>query len=75
VGTQATTHTARGTLTLRGTSKPVDVTVVSTLRNGQVVVAGEIEIVFAEWEIPNPSIPGISTEDRGILEFNLVLRR
>lgn len=75
VGTQATTHTARGTLTLRGTSKPVDVTVISTLRNGQVVVAGEIEIVFAEWGIPNPSIPGISTEDRGILEFNLVLER
>jgi polyisoprenoid-binding protein YceI len=75
VGTQATTHAARGTLTLRGTSKPVDVTVVSTLRNGRVVVVGEIEIIFAEWEIPNPSIPGISTEDRGILEFNLVLER
>ena len=75
VGTQPTTHAARGTLTLRGTSKPVDVTVVSTLRNGQVAVVGEIEIVFADWGIPNPSIPGISTEDRGILEFNLVLRR
>ena len=75
VGTQATTHAARGTLTLRGTSKPVDVTVVSTLRDGRVAVVGEIEIVFADWAIPNPSIPGISTEDRGVLEFNLVLER
>ncbi|NBO80682.1 MAG: YceI family protein, partial [Actinobacteria bacterium] len=32
-------------------------------------------IAFAEWAIPNPSIPGISTEDRGVLEFNLVLER
>lgn len=69
------THQASGTLTLRGTSKPVDVTIVSTLRDGAVALVGEIEIVFAEWGIPNPSIPGISTEDRGVLEFSLVLER
>jgi polyisoprenoid-binding protein YceI len=71
----STTHSASGTLTLRGTSKPVDVTVVSTIRDGAIVLVGEIEIVLADWGIPNPSIPGISTEDRGILEFNLVLER
>ena len=32
-------------------------------------------IVFADWGIPNPSIPGISTEDSGVLEFSLVLGR
>lgn len=69
------THSASGTLTLRGINRSVDVTVVSTLRDGAVVLIGEIEIVFADWGIPNPSIPGISTEDRGILEFNLVLER
>lgn len=69
------THQASGTLTLRGTSKPVDVTIVSTVRDGAVALVGEIEIVFAEWGIPNPSIPGISTEDRGVLEFSLVLER
>jgi hypothetical protein len=62
-------------LTLRGASKSVEVTVISTVRDGRVSVVGEIPIVFAEWGIPNPSIPGISTEDAGVLEFNLVLER
>jgi hypothetical protein len=53
----------------------VEVTVISTVRDGRVSVVGEIPIVFAEWGIPNPSIPGISTEDAGVLEFNLVLER
>jgi polyisoprenoid-binding protein YceI len=69
------THAASGTLTLRGTSKPVDVNVVSTVRDGRIVLVGEIIIVFADWGIPNPSIPGISTEDSGVLEFSLVLGR
>lgn len=70
-----TPHLATGTLTLRGTSKPVDVNLVSSIRDGRIVIAGEVLIVFEEWGIPNPSIPGISTEDSGILEFSLVLER
>lgn len=69
------THQASGVLTLRGTNKAVEVTIVSAIRDGAVVLVGEIEIVFADWGIPNPSIPGISTEDRGVLEFSLVLER
>jgi hypothetical protein len=38
-------------------------------------VTGETTVTFGEWGIPNPSIPGISTEDFGILEFQLVLER
>jgi len=68
-------HTARGTLTLRGTTKTVELTVVSSVQNGRIVVVGEIPVIFSEWGIPNPSIPGITTEDTGILEFNLVLER
>ena len=68
-------HSASGTLTLRGTSKVVDLTVVSSVRDGRIVVVGEIPVVFEEWGIPNPSIPGISTEDSGVLEFSLVLER
>lgn len=68
-------HQASGVLTLRGTNKAVEVTIVSAIRDGAVVLVGEIEIVFADWGIPNPSIPGISTEDRGVLEFSLVLER
>ena len=73
--TASVSHTARGTLTLRGTSKPVEFTVASIVRDGRIVVIGEVPIVFAEWGIPNPSIPGITTEDAGVLEFNLVLER
>ena len=69
------THQANGSLTLRGVSKPVNVTIVSTVRDSQILLAGEIAVVFAEWAIPNPSIPGISTEDSGVLEFQLVLSR
>ncbi len=71
----STTHTARGALTLRGTTKTIDFTIASTVRDGRIVVIGETQIVFADWNIPNPSIPGISTEDFGVLEFNLVLER
>lgn len=70
-----TPHLATGTLSLRGTTKSVDVNLVSSVRDSTIVVAGEILIVFAEWGIPNPSVPGISTEDSGILEFSLVLGR
>jgi len=73
--TSTTTHNGTGTLTLRGTTRPVDVVVVSTIRDGNIVIAGEITIVFADWNIPNPSLPGISTEDSGLLEFQLVLER
>ncbi len=69
------THQASGSLTLRGVTKPVDVTIVSTVRDSQIVLAGEVAVVFADWSIPNPSIPGISTEDSGVLEFQLVLSR
>jgi len=69
------THQATGTLTLRGTSKSVEVSILSAVRDGSIVLVGQIPIVFAEWAIPNPSIPGISTEDSGLLEFNLVLGR
>ena len=69
------THQASGSLTLRGVTKPVSVTIVSTVRDSEILLAGEIAVVFADWSIPNPSLPGISTEDSGVLEFQLVLSR
>jgi len=73
--TTPTTNTASGELTLRGITKPVSVSVVGEVRDGRIVVTGELTVTFSDWEIPNPSIPGISTEDFGILEFQLVLER
>jgi hypothetical protein len=45
------------------------------LTGGTVEVVTSLEIVFAEWGIPEPSLPGIRVEDRGVLEVLLLLRR
>ena len=71
----STTNTASGELTLRGTTKPISISVIGEVRDGRIVVTGETTVTFGEWGIPNPSIPGISTEDFGKLEFQLVLER
>jgi hypothetical protein len=38
-------------------------------------VAGNITIVFDEWSIPEPGLPGISVDPQGLLEFALVFTR
>ena len=69
------THKVQGSLTLRGTTKLVELEIIGTVRDKRLALTGEITIVFADWGIPNPSIPGISTEDSGVLEFQLNLDR
>lgn len=66
---------ATGDLTLRGTTKSVTIPLTATLTAAGIEVRGEYEVVFADWQIPDPSLPGISTEDRGILEFALIAAR
>lgn len=66
---------ATGDLTLRGTTKTVTIPLTATLTPAGIDVRGEFEVVFADWQIPDPSLPGISTEDRGILEFALIAVR
>lgn len=66
---------ASGDLTLHGTTKPVTFDVEALHTSGKIQVSGSIPIVFADWGIPNPSNPAVSTEDHGELEFLLVLRR
>jgi polyisoprenoid-binding protein YceI len=69
------TASATGQLTLRGETRPVSFDV-SARRNGtDIEVNGTIPVVFADWGIPDPSRPGISTEDNGLLEFLLVFAR
>ncbi len=64
--------TARGELTLRGTTKPIDVALEARRANGQIQVLGNYTVVFSDWGIPSPSTAGISVEDRGLLELLLV---
>ena len=67
-GSDFTANTT-GTLTLRGVTKTVPVALTARLVDNVIEVNGSIEIVFAEWQIPDPSISAIVVEDRGLLEF------
>lgn len=66
---------ATGDLSLRGTSKSVTFPLEAELTDGAIRVAGRINIVFADWSIPNPGFGGITTEDNGDLEFLLTFTR
>ena len=38
-------------------------------------IVGTTDIVFADYGLPDPSAPGITTQDHGLLEFDLQLSR
>lgn len=63
------TETAVGDLTLHGTTKRVTVELTAKRTAAGIEVTGSIPITFADYEIPSPSLPGITTEDHGELEF------
>lgn len=67
--------TATGDLTLHGVTRNVTFTVEATFQSGRVGVLGQIPIVFADYDIPNPSNATIRTEDNGLLEFVLIFDR
>jgi polyisoprenoid-binding protein YceI len=69
VSTQAT-----GDLTLRGVTNPVTFDVIAKQENGLIGVQGSIPVVFADYQIANPSTGGITTEDHGLVEFVLVFQ-
>jgi polyisoprenoid-binding protein YceI len=62
-------------LTLRGTTRTLPIDISARRNGGLVELNGTIGIVFDEWGIPNPSTMGVTTDDRGDLEFLLVLAR
>ena len=69
----AVAATATGDLTLRGTTNPVTFDVQAQQTGGTIQVVGSTDIVFADYGIPDPSTTGISTQDHGLLEFDLHL--
>jgi polyisoprenoid-binding protein YceI len=64
-----------GELTLHGVTKTVDVNVAGQLVDGRIEVNGSIPIVFADWNIADPSGGPARTEDNGLLEFRLYFER
>jgi polyisoprenoid-binding protein YceI len=69
------TATATGDLTLRGVTRPVTFDVTAEYGTDRIGVLGSIPVRFADYDIPNPSTGGITTEDNGLLEFILVFER
>src|SRR5690606_32042646 len=64
--TVATTATVA--LTLRGVTREVPMDLEARHQGDRVEIVGSLLVVFDEWEIPNPSRPGIETADEGLLE-------
>ena len=69
------TATAVGELTLKGVTQTVTVDVTAQATGTSIGVLGNIPITFTDYGIDNPSNPGVSLEDEGIVEFVLVFER
>ncbi len=66
-------YTAHGNLTLHGTTRVVTFTLTAERKGAQIEVAGHIPVLFADYNIQNPSFAGfVTTQDHGLLEFLLV---
>jgi polyisoprenoid-binding protein YceI len=73
-------YTAHGQLTLHGTTRAVTFTLTaerSVAKGGaQIKVAGQIPVLFSDYNIQNPSFAGfVTTQDHGLLEFLLVFTK
>ncbi len=71
-------YTAHGQLTLHGTTRAVTFTLTAERTAGgtQLKVAGDIPVLFSDYNIQNPSLGGfVTTQDHGLLEFLLVLTK
>jgi len=62
---------ATGNLTLRGTTKAVTLDMQAQKAADTIQVVGNTNIVFADYGIPKPDSPGVTTQDHGLLEFDL----
>jgi polyisoprenoid-binding protein YceI len=71
-------YTAHGKLTLHGTTRAVTFTLTAERAAGgtQLKVAGDIPVLFSDYNIQNPSLGGfVTTQDHGLLEFLLVFTK
>jgi polyisoprenoid-binding protein YceI len=64
------TYGATGNLTLHGHTRPVTFSLQAERTSAGIEVSGSIPVVFADWDIPNPSFAGfVTTQNHGLLEF------
>jgi polyisoprenoid-binding protein YceI len=61
---------ATGSLTLHGHARPVTFSLQAERTAAGIEVSGSIPVVFADWDIANPSFGSfVTTQDHGLLEF------
>ena len=65
------TATATGDLTLHGVTQPVTFEITAVRGSRRIAVVGTVPVVFADYGIDNPSNGAVTTQDNGLLEFNL----
>ncbi len=69
-------YPAHGQLTLHGTTRAVTFTLTAERKGSQIEVAGDIPVLFSDYNIQNPSFAGfVTTQDHGLLEFLLVFTK
>jgi polyisoprenoid-binding protein YceI len=70
------TYTVTADLTLHGHTRTVTFPLSAERASGEIEVSGSIPVLFADWDIPNPSFTGfVTTQNHGVLEFLLKLAR
>jgi len=75
-GGQTKSYQATGDLTMHGVTKPVTFTLSAERLGSSIYVLADINIVFENWDIANPSFTGfVTTQDHGILEVLLHLTK
>jgi polyisoprenoid-binding protein YceI len=71
-----TAVTLKGSLTLHGVTKAISMPAEVTLKDGVLVVVGQVPIVFADYSISKPSSARVaSIEDNGIMEVQLYFKK
>ena len=71
----STTARARGTVTMHGVEKAVEIDVTARHNASTIEVLGSIPVVFSDYGIDNPSVGFVTTQDDGVIEFLLTLGR
>jgi polyisoprenoid-binding protein YceI len=67
------TITTKGSLTLHGTTKPIDLTLEAVRQGGIIAVAGSMNVTYANFGFSGPtSFAVLSVEDHGIMELHLL---
>lgn len=77
LGVSATEGTAvettiSGELTMHGVTNPVSFDISAKVEGGRLGVIGSVPVVFADYDILDPSISGIKVEPEGLVEFVLI---